>query len=228
MQIGILQTGRSPDSIQAEQGDYDDLFKDLFAGQDLTFQTFAVLDGDFPSGPEAADGWLITGSRHSAYENLPWIAPLEALIQKIYKADLLMVGICFGHQIIAQALGGTVGKHEGGWAIGPQTYETSDGQMITLNAWHQDQVQALPNTATVLAGNSFCENAVVCYADQVLTFQAHPEFTSDFIAALFEARRGVLPEHVADQAETALAVPTKLDEMANPIRQFFKQRRIAI
>ena len=228
MRIGILQTGRSPDSIRAVQGDYDDLFRDLFTGQDLTFHIFAVLDGEFPFGPDVADGWLITGSRHSAYEDLPWIAPLEELIRQIYKTDLPMVGICFGHQIIAQALGGTVRKHEGGWAIGPQTYETSDGQMITLNAWHQDQVQSLPNTASVLAGNSFCENAVVRYGDQVLTFQAHPEFTSDFIAALFDARRDVLPEHVAHQAETALAEPTQLDQMAGPIRQFFENRRIAI
>ena len=123
MKIGILQTGHAPDALIDDTGDYDEMFRDLLGGHGFTFATFAVVDGQFPDSAKDADGWLITGSRHGAYDDLPWIPPLEDLIRDIHARGLPLIGVCFGHQIIAQALGGKVEKFKGGWAIGRTTYD---------------------------------------------------------------------------------------------------------
>ncbi len=114
MLIGILQCGHFPEDLQGESGDYDAMFERLLAGENFDYATYNVVDGDFPEGPEACDGWLITGSRHGAYEDHDWIPPLEDLIRAIRDAGRPLVGVCFGHQIIAQALGGKVVKFDGG------------------------------------------------------------------------------------------------------------------
>ena len=112
-----------------------------------------------------ADGWLISGSKHGAYEDHAFIPPLEDLIREIADQGLPLVGVCFGHQIIAQALGGKVEKFDAGWAVGRQTYEI-DGDEYQLNAWHQDQVTRLPESATRVGTSAFCENAMLYYERQ--------------------------------------------------------------
>ena len=114
MKIGILQTGHSPDNMKDALGDYGDMFVKLLGGHGFDFQIWSVVDGDFPASAVDADGWLITGSKHGAYEDHDWIPPLEQLIRAIREAGRPLVGICFGHQIIAQALGGKVEKFAGG------------------------------------------------------------------------------------------------------------------
>ena len=200
MKIGILQTGRAQAAIAADHDEVDLWFLALLDGNDFEFETWMVVDGDLPDGPEAADGWLITGSKHGAYEDHPWIPPLEALIRAIHTADRPLVGICFGHQIIAQALGGRVEKFAGGWAIGQQTYQTPEGE-LTLNAWHQDQVTKLPPGAQRLASNGFCENAILAYGKRVLPVQAHPEFSEDFTADMLRHRTDTVPADVVRGAE---------------------------
>ncbi len=147
MQIGILQTGHAPDALIAQTGDYPAMFARLLDGHGLTFRTWAVVDGEFPESIHDAEGWLITGSRHGAYEDHPWIPPLEDFIRDGYAARVPLVGICFGHQIIAQALGGKVEKYPGGWSVGPTDYDFGD-ETLTLNAWHQDQVVEKPRGRT--------------------------------------------------------------------------------
>ncbi|MEM8698769.1 MAG: type 1 glutamine amidotransferase, partial [Pseudomonadota bacterium] len=102
--IGILETGRLPDALLPRHGSYPDMFMRLLRGHGFAFQSWPVLDGDFPPGVASCDGWLITGSRHGAYEGHAWIPPLEAFIREAVSAEIPMVGICFGHQIMAQAL----------------------------------------------------------------------------------------------------------------------------
>lgn len=203
MKIGILQTGHAPDELLATEGDYDAMFRSLLAGEGFEFQTFNVVDGVFPDGPEAADAWLITGSKHGAYEDHAWIPPLEELIRAISATSKPLIGVCFGHQIIAQALGGTVEKFAGGWAVGRQTYDM-DGKKLAVNAWHQDQVVALPPKTKVLAGNAHCENAVLMIGETILTIQPHPEFGAGVIAGLIAHRGGAVPPEHLDQAKAAL------------------------
>ncbi|MCK8464846.1 type 1 glutamine amidotransferase [Aliiroseovarius sp. S1339] len=215
MRIGILQTGHSPDEVRDDLGDYGQMFTRLLDGHGYDFTTYSVVDGLFPDGPDAADGWLITGSKHGAYEDHDWIAPLEELVRQIRDANLPLVGVCFGHQIIAQALGGKVQKFDGGWAVGRQVYDIN-GEKIALNAWHQDQVVELPEGARVFASNEFCENAGLMIGDKIMTIQPHPEFTAQMIDALIKYRgRGNISEDILAKAEDGLAQVIDAQKFAN-------------
>lgn len=227
MKIGILQTGHAPDAMRPQTGDYSDLFERLLAGRGFEFKTWSVVDMDFPAGPSDADGWLLTGSKHGAYEDLPFIAKLEDLVRDIYAANVPMVGVCFGHQLIAQALGGKVEKFKGGWAVGLQDYDFG-GTRVALNAWHQDQVVTRPADAEICGTNDFCENAALVYGDKAFTVQAHPEFTNDFVAELAEKRgRGVVPDPLLDEVATKLDRSVDQSRLAGQIETFFKERKLS-
>jgi GMP synthase (glutamine-hydrolysing) len=224
MKIGILRTGHSPDGMIDSHGNYDTMFERLLEGHDFTFETFSVVDGEFPAGPQDADGWLITGSKHGAYEDHAWISPLEDLIRAIHAADKPLIGVCFGHQIIAQALGGKVEKFAGGWSVGRTDY-TLDGAPIALNAWHQDQVVVLPQSARVVGQSDFCDNAMLAYGDSIWTVQPHPEFDADFIDGLIKTRgKGVVPDAQLAAATASLTQPTHSDVIATHMAQFFKRK----
>ena len=121
------------------------------------------MDQVFPKEVRSCDGWLITGSKHAAYGPEPWIPALKRLIQAIVAADLPLAGICFGHQIIAEALGGRVVKSDKGWGLGLDTYDLDPElapeqlQQVTLNIFHQDQVIEPPAGARIYARSEFCE-----------------------------------------------------------------------
>ncbi len=211
MLIGILETGRPPEELKEKHGSYPDMFMQLLAAgnPDLRFRSFAAIDGEVPVDFHECDGWLITGSRHGAYEQLPWMLALEQLIRQSVAGKVPVAGICFGHQIMAQALGGKVVKSDKGWGIGFNEYEMKERadwmeeapQRITLPAFHQDQVVELPRGAEVLASSPFCPYAVLAYDDAGFSIQAHPEFTEAYQRDLIASRRGtVVPEAVADKA----------------------------
>lgn len=225
MKIGILQTGRAPDDLLGKLGDYNTLFERLLDGNGFEFTTFAVVDMVFPQAVSDCDGWLITGSRYGAYEDHPWIAPLEQFIRDIHDDGRPLVGICFGHQIIAQALGGKVEKYSGGWSAGYTEYDF-DGQIIPLNAWHQDQVVEKPAAAKVIASTDFCKNAALVYGDRIWTVQPHPEFDAAFVDGLLKGRgKGIVPDEILEAASKKLERPTNSSEIAARIAAFFKKAR---
>lgn len=225
MKIGILLTGHAPDELLETFGDYDAFFARLLDENGFSFATYKVVDGEFPDGANAADGWLITGSRHGAYEEHGWIPPLEDLIREIYSAGLPMIGVCFGHQIIAQALGGKVEKFAGGWAVGAVDYDYG-GRNVRMNAWHQDQVTRLPDGAKVIGSNAFCENAILAYDDRILTVQPHPEYDGTFIKELIRTRgRGLIPDGQLDAALPGLDQPSDRIDFASDMVDFFKKER---
>ncbi|MEX0339684.1 MAG: type 1 glutamine amidotransferase [Arenibacterium sp.] len=227
MKIGILQTGHAPEALLETFGDYDLMFQKLLGGNGFTFVSFDVENNEFPESIDAADGWLITGSRHGAYEDHPWIKPLEALIRDIYAASRPLVGVCFGHQIIATALGGKVAKYDGGWAVGRVEYER-DGQKIGLNAWHQDQIVELPEGAQVLGGNEFCRYGILAYGDTIYSVQPHPEYGADFIEGLIRTRgKGLVPDHLLQEAKENLrAGPVAQGEIGAEMAAFFRKARV--
>lgn len=223
MKIGILKCGQAPESMRGELGDYDDMFKRMLDGRGFEFTSWHVEAMEFPASIHDADGWLLSGSRHGAYEDHPFIPPLEDFIRRAYVAHVPLVGICFGHQIIAQALGGKVEKFSGGWAVGAQDYDI-DGEIITLNAWHQDQIVALPPDARVAGTNEFCANAALIYDDRAFTMQAHPEFSDAVIDGLIEIRGEAIPADLVATARTRLGTADS-SRIADRIEAFFKTPR---
>lgn len=225
MRIGILQCGQSPAQLKEALGDYPDMFARMLGGRGFEFRVWHVEGMEFPSDVHDADGWLLTGSRHGAYEDHPFIPPLEDFIRRAYAEGVPQVGICFGHQIIAQALGGKVVKHPGGWAVGAQDYDF-DGQPVTLNAWHQDQVATLPEGAEVVARNDFCENAALIYGDRAFSVQPHPEFDDAFVQGLMDTRaKGIVPQDLLDRAASRMGEARDSELLADRIEAFFKQSR---
>ncbi len=227
MKIGILICGHAIPEVAEIHGDYPHWFESLLDGNEFEFIHYDVENMDFPTDIHAADGWLITGSRHGAYENHPFIPPLEEFIRKAYAAPVPMVGICFGHQIIAQALGGKVEKYHGGWAVGRQDYRFNGHGDVALNAWHQDQVLELPADAQVIAGNDFCKNAGLVYGDRVFTMQPHPEFSNPIMAKYVELRRNpdIYDPAMMDRAIENTKIPNDAAVLARDIAKFFLQAR---
>ncbi|MGB1309625.1 MAG: glutamine amidotransferase-related protein [Leucothrix sp.] len=200
MKIGILETGLPPTELSSVYGKYGEMFVKFLGDGDQTFsfEIFTVVEDQFPDDISVCDGYLITGSKFSAYEDLPWIHRLKSLVQDIHQAGLPLIGVCFGHQVIAEALGGKVEKYDGGWGVGIHHYTIDQAQpdilpasqqTLAINAFHQDQVSVLPEGAEVFASSAFCQNAGIVYGDKILTVQAHPEFTIPFADALISSDR---------------------------------------
>lgn len=222
MKIGILQTGHLPDDLQDKHGDFSAMFRTLLDGQGFTFQTWTVVDGEIPAAPQDADGWLITGSRHGTYEDHPWIASLEDFLRRTYAANVPIIGVCFGHQILAQALGGKVAKYEEGWSIGAVDY--TGGERIM--AMHQDQVIEPPDDAETISSTDFCAHAMLAYGDRALSIQPHPEFTAPFMRDLIRQREKLFPEGMAAHALAQLeAAPLTSERYGDVFAEFFRRPR---
>ncbi|MFO7528712.1 MAG: glutamine amidotransferase [Marinobacter sp.] len=217
MKVGILATGITPEELINEFGSYSEMFIQLFknSGYKFEYEVYDVRDDFFPASEKVADAWIITGSKFNVYQNLPWMQKLKSLILDIHESKKSMIGICFGHQIIAEAFGGKVDKYQGGWGVGLHSYDLvgefdfiNDGSKgFTINAMHQDQVIDKPDNAVIFAKSDFCEYAGLVYDDRILTFQAHPEFTVDYENALVEARKGsVVPTETAEEGLATLRV----------------------
>ncbi len=238
MKIGILESGLLNERVSDRYDPYPVMFASLLnlAEQDLEFQTYSVIRGEMPKSTGDCDGWLITGSRHGAYEKLDWMLVLEDFIRDLYRQSLPLVGICFGHQIIAQALGGEVIKSDKGWGIGLHSYEISNPQdwmvetpqQVRIYAFHQDQVCVLPAMASVFSSSEFCPYAGLSYADSIISVQAHPEFEEDYELALIDMYGGnLVPEPVTKEARDQMqASEYKADTkmLADWISTFFLNR----
>jgi len=223
MKIGILQTGHAPEELSEEHGDYTTMFSNLLDGHDFEYKTYSIVDGIFPESINECNAWLITGSKHGAYEDFPWIPPLEELICDIYAANIPMVGICFGHQIMAQTLGGKVEKFGGLWGVGTNEYNHPDGTTTKLQAMHQDQVVKLPPDTEVIASSDFCKYAGIAYKNKALSYQAHPEFTPRFTEQLIKLREGTtIPLDQSSAALKRIHEENDSEKYADVIARFLK------
>ncbi len=202
MKIGILQCDATNENFRDEHGDYPEMFISLFQSIDpeLQFAVFDVRLEQYPQTPQECDAYLITGSRFSVYDDEAWIRKLEKFVVELHSEKHPLLGICFGHQMIARALGGKTEKATQGWGVGVQSYRKTktkswlkpDLENFSLCASHQDQVTQLPSGAELIAESEFCPNAAFRIDDHILTFQAHPEFEKVYSKVLLVLREQIL------------------------------------
>lgn len=203
MKIGILQADDVNPVLQPEHGNYPQMFEKALRAvlPDCELPVYRVLDGELPATTTECDAWLITGSKFGVNDGLHWIEALSDFVRTLWAEQRPLVGICFGHQLMARALGGTVVKSDKGWGVG-----LSFNQVIERKPWmqpwqeeldllvsHQDQVVVLPEEAQVLASGDFCPYYLIQYGECFLSVQGHPEFCVDYCRALMEMRRDTLP-----------------------------------
>jgi len=215
MKVTIIETGRAPGRLSEDFPRYPRMFEALLSAADagLRFETVSLVEGEALPDAAACEGVLITGSPAGVYDATPWMEPLRRFVRAAFAVETPMVGVCFGHQIIADAMGGDVRKSEKGWGVGRHTYEVLQhrpwmagaGASVSLAVSHQDQVITPPEGAVTLARSAHTEHAMLAYAQApVMSLQGHPEFEDDFVAALYAARRGRLSDAQVDGAIASL------------------------
>jgi GMP synthase-like glutamine amidotransferase len=215
LRICILETDHIRDEFVEHYTGYGAMFKALFTRQPVPadFEVFNVVDGHYPSEDARYDAYLVTGSKADSFGTEPWIDRLKAFLLDRYQRGDKLLGVCFGHQLLALLLGGRAQRAGQGWGVGTHTYRlhaqapwmTPHEGDLTLLVSHQDQVTELPEGATVVASSEFCRYAAYQLGDQVLCFQGHPEFVHDYSRALLELRQQNLGEQVYQAAMDSLA-----------------------
>jgi len=224
MKIAVLETGVPPDPLGKEFGSYPDMFSRLL-GPGYELETYDVQAGQLPQ----ADGYgayLVTGSPAGVYDPYPWIPPLIEFIRGA--GDAKMIGVCFGHQVMAEALGGHVIKSPKGWGAGLQRYEVvhkepwlNGEREVAIPASHQDQVVRQPPKTEVVARSDFTPFASLAWTDrQAISFQFHPEFSPAYAKALIEKRYDRVNE--PDAALASLDAPNDNGRVGGWIRRFLE------
>lgn len=234
MKIGILNIDTLKPEFVTAFGDYPQMFKERLHLIDNTIkvQAYHAHEGQYPKDIDEADAYIITGSKLSVYDDIPWINQLKEYIKVLHQAKKKLIGICFGHQLIAQALGGKVTKADIGWCVGVHTNTLNDNAKaygindasFELQSSHQDQVVALPAGAKVLASTPRCPIAMMAIENHILTVQGHIEFKTEFAAALIDMRRPIFGEELYHSAKLSLATPTQHKNVTQWIVDFIAKK----
>ena len=204
MKLCILDNDILEDQLAQDYTSFATLFKRLFTsvGANWQMEVFSTPLGQYPASYDDFDAVLLTGSRADSFSDEPWVVTLRHQVTQLLAARKKLVGVCFGHQLIALCLGAPVGRAPQGWGAGRMTYDwhrtdlphCAERNQIALLASHQDQVHALPDGATLVASSDFCPVAAFTVDDRVFCIQPHPEFEADISADLINKRRDLLGE----------------------------------
>lgn len=207
MKIGILQADSVRPEFREEFGNYPGMIQLLLEsanepGLALEFITYNIVDQEFPNEVSECDGYVITGSASSVYDDEPWIHALKQFVVRLHETRTKTVGICFGHQMIALALSGIAESSDAGWGIGvhessvisSKSFMTPKLEEFSLLYSHRDQVTKLPKGAELLATHNFCPNSMFVIDAHMFAFQGHPEFVKAYSSALMNFRRKMVGE----------------------------------
>ena len=235
--ITIIETGVVSPANRTRHGSFPQMFERLLGEADpaASFTTVRLADGEELPDPARLEAILLTGSPAGVYDDLDWIASLERFVRAAYQAKIPMAGICFGHQLIAQALGGTVRKSEKGWGIGRHVYDVVpgngvlDAEKIAIAASHQDQVIAPPAGSTTIFHSEFTPHAGILYANgTAMSVQPHPEFTTAFAHVCCEkAGQADAPATLVAAAKASLEQPLDNADLGRAIARFLARPRPA-
>jgi GMP synthase-like glutamine amidotransferase len=233
--VTIIETGLVSPKNRELHGSYPQMFEHMIGAADtnVTFNTVSIPAGEPLPDVAGLEAILITGSAAGVYDGFEWIAPLEEFVCTAHDKKVPMVGVCFGHQLIAQALGGTVRKSEKGWGLGRHVYDVApgnaliEGTRIALACSHQDQVITPPTGARTILSSDFTPYAGLLYAGgSTLSVQPHPEFSVGFALACCEmAGKGDAPDSVVIPAKASLAEPLDSALLGGAITRFLTRSR---
>jgi GMP synthase-like glutamine amidotransferase len=233
--IGILAVSTGDLDRKAGARQYPRMFARFLRGADpsLAFAYYDVIGAkELPRDMDECDAYLITGSRHSAFDDEPWIRALSEFIRSAHRARKKLIGICFGHQVVAHALGGKAERSPKGWGLGRRVFAPVASfpwmrpalREVALLYSHRDQVTKLPPGAARVGGDAFCRNMMFVIGGHVLCFQGHPEFTARYLRRLMAGRRDVIPPPVYADALRTLDAPDDSAVVARWIVGFVKAR----
>ena len=234
--VTIIETGLVSPENRERHGSYPQMFEAMIAAADpsVTFDAVSIPAGEPLPETSELEAILITGSSAGVYEGFDWIAPLEDFVRAAHARKVPMVGVCFGHQLIAQALGGVVRKSEKGWGLGRHVYDVApgnrivEGPRIALAASHQDQVITPPAGAKTILSSDFAAFAGLLYpGGTTLSVQPHPEFSVGYALACCEMARasGRAPDGLVAAAKASLAEPLQSARLGGAITRFLTRSR---
>jgi GMP synthase-like glutamine amidotransferase len=230
LRVGLLLCDHLDDDVAAQVGDYTELYPAIFGPAGVELTVYEATRGELPDDLDGHDGWIVSGSRRSTYEDEPWIHQLEDLVRRIAAQRRRLVGICFGHQMTAQALGGLVEPAAVGWGVGAKSFEVvaAPPWMEPLDSFatlmsHRDQVTRLPDGAELVATSGYCPVGAYRIDDHVFCVQGHPEFVPELSRILMEKRRSAIGDEVVDAALPSLDGPIDGARVVAWMAEFFRR-----
>jgi len=232
LRVGLLMCGHVDGRAVPVAGDYPELFASLFDPLGVELVRFDADEGDLPASLADCDAWITSPSRSSAYDDEPWVHAMVDLVRRLVAEERPFAGICFGHQLMAQALGGRVERSAAGWGVGAQEYEViaprpwmdplPASRRFRLVASHEDQVTTLPDGAELLATAPYCPVAMMAVGPRAIGLQAHPEFTAPLSAALLDLRVDLIGAEPVRLAHATLTARLDQELIAGWIVRFLR------